>query len=214
MNTSSSELTPDETRQIIQRLAALLNEANLAAFIDAPVDEAVSGFDGKIETPITHAQFLDVVASFVRHLHVTEAACPQIWSPQQARDEAVALVTRAYGSNSAVPYEAALCEAFDESMAGMRAVIGRIAEDIKATRRERYERWIRARHIDPLDWPVKCAVAKAIMDRCAAYLPAGEGRVPLRPEMLVDHISALIKAWASMDQSAADGFAETFLKLD
>ena len=205
-----SESVQHRAAEIIERLVLLLDDENLRRQIDEPIEWAAQTFDCDVETPASQRQFNDVTAGFMRHLYAHMPACPRQLSPDQARDEAVALVELAYRPISTVPYDAALCEAIDDAQAGMATVLDRLAQALKAQCRQTFERWVFARYIDPFDWEINCAIAANLLDR--ARLPSAPATYRPRPELLVDDIPELLKATMTVDQFGQSAFSPTIAR--
>jgi hypothetical protein len=133
---------------------------------------------------------LDRVSDFVQHLHARAFPQGRQYSSSQARDEAVALLEQAYHGAFATGHEAALADATKPAYAGLAQVLLAVAQIVKTRERSRYIRWILARHIDPSDWRMNCALAQVLLDRCRGRLPAR--LQSCQPEYLVDDLPELL----------------------
>ena len=104
-----------------------------------------------------------------------------------------------YQSTHAQGFYAAFMDAGDSEQYGLEHVLAKIKEIMSMTARARFFKWICASHIDPLDWSMKCRVAKFIQEKEAAFLP-----VPLRsytPAQLASHIPELIRSLLSAERA-------------
>ena len=176
--------------EIVDQLSAALDNSRLAQDIDAPIDRAAMAFDCPDGEPLSHRQFIETVAGFLRHL--CAQACPRgrQLSSSQARDEAVALLQQGYQGTFSSGYEEALLDAADPCYPGVPSVLLKVAELVKARQREMHIRWVTACHIDPADWRLRCAVATLLLEPCRHHLPAPLCWWP--PERLIDDIQVLV----------------------
>ena len=197
--------------ETVDRVLSLIDEAHLARYIDRPVEEAVATFRCEVEKPKSHSEFLDVASSFVQHLLRQAPVCPRQLTLSQARDEAVALVKLAYRPVSTVAYEAALCEAFDQSTPGMKCVLDRLCETFRGRCRESYCVSVFTRHIDTCDWQTRCEIVRVLLEQYLGDLPSSPHGAELCPQMLVDDIPDLVHTAIAVRQAGQDAYAGTFL---
>lgn len=158
--------------QLLDRLSSLLDEDRMARLIDAPIDQVVREYGFPEDTPFSMHLFHRTLADFLRQISRRGMRLPRRLTVSQARDEAVCLLEQAYEGTHCRGYEAAVLDAADPMQSGIRLVLARLADALKARERMRYLRWVARRHIDPADWQTKCAMAKILLLRCRRWLPA------------------------------------------
>ncbi len=169
---TNSESILRRAAETLDRVAGLLDEHLIAQRIDAPIDEALDEFNCPEDDGYSQLRFIDTAARFVAHVY--EKALPGSRKPtaSQARDEAVALLSRAYQGTHAGGYQGAILDAANTSSPGMELVLTRLAELIKNERRQMHIRWIECSYVDSADWPTKCAMAAILLEQHREYLPA------------------------------------------
>lgn len=171
----SSETRYRRALEILDRVAALLDAAQLARRIDEPIDHALREFEYPQIRHMSNRQFLDVLAHFLRHLHARAFPNGRQLSISGARDEAVALLDYATPSTD---YYDSFVEAAEHGDEGLANVLVQVADLVKARQRHMYVSWVAASHIDSNDWHLKRQMAAILMERCRRYLPsqlAGRG---------------------------------------
>ena len=87
-------------------------------------------------------------------------------------------------------YDDAVLDAADPEQPGLELVLTRMTDLMKSRQRERYHRWIAARHIDPVDWGTKCAMAHILLERCRHRLPTTLRECS--PPQMADHVLELL----------------------
>ena len=196
---TSSDRSRGGSEEILDRLAALLDEDLLAHRIDEPIDRALAAFRCDADFARSPAHFHTVIGGFVQDAHrrLLARRTPAL----QARDEAVALLDQAYRGTYADGYCGALLDATDLSQAGLRSVLAKLAELLKNERRRIYMTWIRARVIDPRDWRAKCALAAAAIARYRPWLPPEIARAPAG--QWADHVVDLVLLDSGTDRQLA-----------
>jgi len=165
--------------QILSRLEKLLDERHLAATIDEPIDRATKEFACAQADSKSVDGLHQVVTQFVQQLHTKALPYRHSLLASQALDETLALLERKTDG-----YIESLLDATDDSEGGIEQVVARIADLLKVERRTVYVRWVVARHIDPADWELKCAVAELVAERCRSSLPPQ--LLACAPEQLAD----------------------------
>jgi hypothetical protein len=191
--------------EILDQLAAALDAERLARQIDRPIDQATREFEFLSRANVSHGQFLDIVARFLRHLLARAFPNGRQLSMSQARDEAVAVLEHAASSGG--NYEAFL-EAAEPSEEGLGNVLVRVADLIKVRQRDAHVRWAVATHIDPGDWRMKCQMAAILLERCRPWLPTEVRNCP--PEQMADHVLELL----AIDLATRDQRSQTATSSD
>ena len=184
---TSTEARYQGALEILDRLAAALDVELLARQIDQPIDQATREFVFSTQANLSHRQFLEVVARFLQHLHARAFPNGRQLSMSQAHDEVVALLEQ--GDSSGGYYEA-LLEAAEFPEEGLASVLAKVADLLKAQKRDVHVRWVVACHIDPSDWQIKCQMAAILIERCRPWLPPQVADCP--PQQMADHVLELI----------------------
>ena len=201
--------SPDELRHraevTLRALREELDERRFARDVDEPVDRALATFRFDWRTPPSIDQFHRVIGALVTHVYARGLTTAHVLSPTQATAEAIELLEVAYQGTHEVGYDGALLDAITERGSGIDTVLAQLAEIIKLRQRHRCRQWAIARHLDPLDWPLHCAIVAVILEQRRA---AGDLALAVyRAEQLVDDIPELLdselRAEAMLDQLVA-----------
>lgn len=168
---TNSESSHPTTERIIRRIAELMEASHLEALIDGPVAEALAKFDGEADAPYDHRQFHELIGEFVRRVHDHGPACSRRLTSAEARAEAIALLAQGYEGAHARGYDAALVDAADPDGPGVQLVLWRLAEILKEQLKQAYARWVFVRHVSLADWPSRCDLAEAVLNRYSYCLP-------------------------------------------
>lgn len=166
----NSESIRRRAAEILARVAGLLDERRIAQRIDAPIDKALDEFDCPEDDGYSHPRFIETAARFVAHLYETALPGSRRPTVSQARDEAVALLSRAYRGTHGDGLQGAIVDSADASGPGTKMVLARMAELIKNGRRQIHARWVESWFIDSADWPTKCAMASILLEHSREYL--------------------------------------------
>ena len=183
--------------ETIRQITVLWDEAYLAQRVDDPVEKVLHEFEIADDSASSHVEFHRIIAAFVRRLYQEVPSCGRMLSPSQAHDEAIALLEQAYGPMGGNGYDDAVLEAADPAQPGLILILALLAETVKMRWRERYLRWITARHIDPSDWHMKCAMAALLVRHCRQWMPPASRH--LLPEQLVDSLPELLSIHLTMN---------------
>ena len=175
---------------IVRSLRKELDEQWCAQHIDGPVDRALASFVFDWRTPPSIERFHSVISALVTHVYANGLATRHVLSRTQATAEAIGLLEVAYQGTHEAGYDGAVLDALTETGSGIDIVLARLAEIVKLRQRHRYWQWTFARHLDPLDWPLRCAVVDVLLEQHRA-----DGDVTLAsgpPARFADHISDLL----------------------
>ena len=205
---TNSEPIRTRAAELLERVVDLLDEGRVAQLIDEPIDKALDEFIYAENTGHTPRSLLETTARFIAHVY--EAALPGVrkLTTGQARDEAVALLSRAYKGTHGDGLGRARVDATDASGPEMESVLAQLAESIKNERRQMYARWVQSWYIDSADWPTKCAMAAILLEQCREYLPAELRRCT--PEQWAGGIFDLLDTDLSTNNRLQPVFAHLF----
>lgn len=183
---TSSDPDRDRAEHIIARLIAQTGEENLARGIDEPIDRAAELFEYPPDQPHTADRFHETITAFVHCLYENAPLFGRTLTPSQAYDEAVGLLARAYQGEFFGGYDAALTDAAYSAGSGIRLVLDRLRDLLKARLRQEYKRWIFLCQVDPADWHTRQAIAAFLFKRCLPYMPPELARCS--PDQFTDKI--------------------------
>ncbi len=176
---------------ILDDLLESLREDRVRAAIEIPIDRSAECYNFPAQPPLTYHQQLHQLADFVRHIYANGLTLPRILSPEQACAETIDLLERGYQGSVSNGFAAAMEDARNEGRRGFEFLASQIAELIKVNRKDRYIRWIFAKHLDPCDWRTKRELVEILLRRLKQVIPM---RLKDRsPAQFVEFIPSLIQ---------------------
>jgi len=191
---NDSDTLRESASKTLERLADLLERVRMAERIEAPIDRAFHKYDIPLETEFSHERFHQVTAEFIKYLHEKASLPVGKLTHSQAHDEAIALLEQSYQGTYENGYHGALLDASDPRQPGIGLVLQRMVELIKARQRRKYTRWVVSRHINPVDWGLKCSVATLLINRNRDLLPPKIGEsLPAQYADFLDTLFTLIQ---------------------
>ena len=182
--------TQSQAAAVLERIRLMLDEDLLLRQIDGPIDQAMGTFRPRKPTVKGSRDFHRAVGRLLRHLHRHALPGRRLIPLWQAKNEAVALLEQGYRNGDCGGYAAALLDAAGSSGEGLRGVLASFAEVVKQRCRRQHVRWVIARHVDPSDWPLRCAIVAVLLQRLAGWLPDRLRRSS--PWQLADELERLI----------------------
>lgn len=186
----SSDPLEERAAQAVAAMRHDLDPQRIVRLIDEPIDRALADFRFERPAPLTRWQFHRLIAGFVAYLHAHGVAPARRLTPDQAAAEAVALLEVGYQGTHECGYDGAYLDALTPAGSGIDSVLARLAEIIRARRRYLYRQWVLARHIDPRDWPLRCAISALLL---GARLMEGDPTLaPGRAEQFAGFIPELL----------------------
>jgi hypothetical protein len=123
-----------EVAKIVYQVLDLIDEDRLAHCIDLPIDRSLAHIQLRYTTPLSHHQFLAILASVIQILYRDAAPIPRHLPPEQALAESIWLLEHYYQGSRITGYEAAWLDAREPQ--GLEIVISRTAEIIKHLHRQ------------------------------------------------------------------------------
>ena len=182
---------PEEpASQTLTELFKQLNEEHLRRTIDEPIHRAAAGFRFAPGGYPSHREFIQSMAAFVRHVYSRGLPAGLVFTEEQARAEAVALLDNQYRNATARGLGAALLDARNPMQNGLALVATRLAEATSAIQREKYIRWVTGRSLYPCNWQVKCLIVKHLLHLLEPFLP--DDLLHCHPAQLAENIPDLI----------------------
>jgi len=193
---SSAEETDTATRILDQLLGALSPEGIRHA-VDAPMDRALASHEWPRGPCTSQAAMLEHAGRLLRHLHAHGMMARPLTS-KQARAEAARILHDRYINGEARGFTAALLDLHGEGQGGINIVLTTLADIVRREMRDRYVRGVIAELVDPLDWPMKCRLARQVLTRFRRHLPGALASVD--EEQFAEACPALVLRYAETGQ--------------
>jgi hypothetical protein len=189
-----------EARRLLQVIVAALDPAAVKNVIDAPIETAAEKLLCGMPQPSLCEQFNSRMCEFVSRIYMEASLSKRVLSREEAFAVGVQILNDGYGARGRMGYEHALLDVLQDCSQEMDVVLRAIMEGIKAREQHDYAQWVYARHVEPLGWPMKCALAEAI---CKAHTTEdGKHLLKGTPARFAAHLSDLVSAHLATVQSA------------
>ena len=187
----------------LQNLIAAMDELAIARNIGIPHDEARMRYSLNNNTVGSFSEFTDVIADYYNH-HVSQCVVHGgFTSRAEAAGRAKELLEQEYrrqGGNMMTAYN----DAHDGTNGGLRVVLDRVAEKLKAESVERYIRDAFDRYVDPSSWEQKVDIMRQFIARYGPMLSssirAGQ------PERYAQNYEELIRAYVESLRNTSSMF--------
>ncbi len=164
----------------LKEIGALLDHGRMGKVIDEPIKECINAF--KFDTPTSTQEFNRLLVDFVQSIyHQFKMDIPD----HDAFNVAVTALNRDNG------YYDALLNVIDNEQ-NIKQALGCLAEYLKEQFTEDYIRWVFNTKIAPLEWKVKCGIAKMVLAEDPTYL--GD------PTLFAGHLDILIRGQIEIDR--------------
>jgi hypothetical protein len=191
----STDLETD-ARMTIEMIKAELDPNQIKGRFDDPIDKAAMEFDFEPACPISHKEFHQIVARFVREVH--DRALAASWTLTDPLAKALSILENNYQSAVyGTSYVAALLDANDPAEGGIQTVLTNLTETIKDMERNHYTRSVFAWHLNGCSWKLRCEIARVLLKDYRAFIPERLGNCT--PAQLVDAIPSLISMSMASD---------------
>lgn len=175
----------------IDSLLADLDERTIARKVQTPHDNARNRYHITSNTVEDFDEFAEVIGDYYSH-HFNECVAQGArLSRTEARARAKELLereSRRGGGDLVGVYR----DCTDGREGGLRAVLDKLAEAMKAEAVERYVREAFDRHVAPHDWTKKVAIIRQFIEKCARNLDSSIQRD--QPERYARDYRELIRA--------------------
>jgi GT2 family glycosyltransferase len=179
----------ERAREIIEVIAAQVDDEQLMRRFDDPIGMVVRQFDYHVEYPMGHRAFNRTIARLVEHIYARGLRCPTPLIDPLA--EAISLLDDNYQSNAYGPgYIAAMLDAADGANEGMHGVVVALGESIKDRERSRHVKGVFASHVPIGDWHLQCEIVRTLLEDYKAVIP--ERLRQCAPAQLVDQIPSIL----------------------
>ena len=191
-----SETTNNRQRanELLAELFGLLDETVIRTQVDEPLDRALSTFHNPIGNTFSHQAFHQAIAGLITHLYRYGMRLPRHLDAASALAEGIQILQLAYQGTHTRGYEGAYLDARQE---GIKPILMRMVEILKALERRKYQRWAFIHCIESKPWPIQYAMVESLLHQQGPWLP------PLllerSPAELVDAIQTLVMAIINVD---------------
>ncbi len=153
----------------ISSLLAALDERTIAQRVAIPHDEARMSYPLCSNTVSSWDQFSDIVADYYMHHFTTCVSHGGALSRSEATSRAKEILEHEYRRQNG-DIVTAYNDAHDGTNGGLRLVLDKIAERLKAESVERYTRDMFDRHVAPIAWEDKVAIIRQFIAQCGVHL--------------------------------------------
>ncbi len=178
----------------ITSLLSAINEQTIARRIGIPHDEARMRYPLRSITVGSFGEFSDVIADYYNY-HFTSCVSHGGTLPRsEAASRAKELLEREYRRQSG-DIVTAFNDGSDGTNGGMRGVLDKLADGIKAESVERYIREMFDQHVAPNAWEEKVSIIRSFISQCGAYLSSSIHSH--QPERYAQNWQELIRAYVA-----------------
>lgn len=188
---------------LINSLLSALDERAIAQRVGIPHDEARLRFSLRSNTVNSFGEFSDILGDYYNYHFATCVSRGGSLSRTEAIGRAKELVEREYRRHNG-DIATAYNDAHDGVNGGLRLVLDKIAEALKAESVERYIREAFDRHVAPTDWPQKVAIIRQFLAQCGPHLASSVSCH--EPERYAQDYRELIRAYVSALQRTSTIF--------
>ena len=187
----------------LQNLIAAMDELAIARNIGIPHDEARMRYSLNENTVGSFNEFADVIGNYYNH-HVSQCVVHGgFLSRTEAAGRAKEVLEQEYrrqGGNMMTAYN----DAHDGTNGGLRVVLDRIAEKLKAESVERYIRDAFDRYVDPSSWEQKVDIMRQFIARFGPMLSSSIRAD--QPERYAQNYEELIRVYVESLRNTSSVF--------
>jgi hypothetical protein len=158
-----------KTVSSIHSLLSALDEREMARRVGIPHDEVRMRYALRSNTVSSFEEFSRVLGDYYNYHFTSCVARGGSLSWDEAVGRAKELLEREYRRQNG-DIATAYHDAHDGTNGGLRSVLDKIAEALKAESVERYVREAFDRHVAPTDWPQKVSLIRQFIAHCGVYL--------------------------------------------
>jgi len=153
----------------VTSLLAALDERTMAQRVAIPHDEARMRFPLRANTVPSWDQFSELIGDYYNHHFTSCVSNGGGLSRSDATGRAKEILDREYRRQNG-DIVSAYNDAHDGTNGGLRLVLDKIAEGLKAESVERYMRDMFDRHVAPNSWEDKVAIIRQFIAQCGVHL--------------------------------------------
>ena len=187
----------------IDNLLTALDERQMARAVALAHDEARGRFPLSRNTVGSFDEFSDLIADYYNY-HFSQCVCGGgSLSSAEAAGRAKEILDREYRRQNG-DIVTAFNDAHDGTNGGLRVVLDKIAEALKAESVERYIREMFDRHVKPNAWEQKVEIIRQFIRQCGANL-ASSIRAD-QPERYAQNYQELIRSYVESLQRTSSIF--------
>jgi len=195
-----SEGSETAASALFQHLVDVLSAENIARNVLLPIDAARAGYVSDRVTVEGFEEFMECVTAFYAHLLRHRGQLSGIDDYNQVGPDALELIRRSF--SNAGEEKGAFAEAVDGTRGGLRYIYDEMTRTLKEDERRKYVRMVLKTAIDPLDFPTKTSLIKALMEHLGPALPAEIRNQP--PERYASDYEPIIETYSqSLDRLIA-----------
>jgi hypothetical protein len=176
----------------LESLLAEIDELAIARNVAIPHDEARMNFSPGRNTVGSFDEFTDIIADYYNHHFSRCVAHGGYLSRADAAGRAKEILEKEYGRQGGSTITA-YNDAHDGTNGGLRIVLDRLADQLKAESVERYIRDAFDRHVTPDSWEQKVAIMRQFLSHFAHLLPSSINTD--QPERYAANYEELIRAY-------------------
>jgi hypothetical protein len=178
----------------IASLLSALDERTIAREVGLPHDEARMRYSLRSNTVEDFEEFSRVIGDYYNSHFTSAVSGGGRLSRSEAEGRAKEILDREYRRHGG-DIVAAFNDAHDSTNGGLRAVLDRICEAIKAESTERYVRAAFDRYVAPNSWDQKLDIIRQFIDQCGMHL-SGSIRAD-QPERYAQNYEQLIRSYVA-----------------
>ena len=168
---SSIDRSCSHRSELLGQVAVALNPDALIQKVQGPIELAMGTFETPQACVSNRDEFLDVAASFVRHLYWQGSGTPVRMSTMQARARALQLLEKQYEGVFASGYVGAYLDATRPEGPGLRAVLATLAGLVAKEQVQQRTTSVLVRLISPTDWTTQHRLVEQLMFSLGPSLP-------------------------------------------
>ena len=176
----------------IESLLSAMDEQAIARNVGIPHDEARMNYTLTKNTVASFDEFSDVIADYYNHHITTCVTHGGFLSRTEAAGRAKEILAQTYRRQRS-DINGAFNDAHDGTNGGLRVILDKIAEHLKAESVERYVRDAFDAHVSPNSWEQKVDIMSQFLTRHAHFLsPTIDVN---KPERYAQNYEELIRAY-------------------
>jgi len=176
----------------VDHLLAALDERQIAQRVGLPHDEARMRFSLQSNTADSFEEFTHLIADYYNH-HFTQCIAEGGSLPRsESAGRAKEILEREYRRRNG-DLVTAYNDAHDGTNGGLRAILDRIAEALKAESVERYIRDVFDQHVAPNAWEEKVEIIRQFLEKHGAHL--ADSVEAEEPERYAQNYQQLIRSY-------------------
>jgi hypothetical protein len=187
----------------VNSLLEAINERTIAQRIGIPHDEARARYPLRSNTVDNFGEFSDVIGDYCNYHVSTCVTHGGYLSSTEATGRAKELLEREYRRRQG-DIVTAFNDAHDGTNGGLRSVLDKLADGLKAESVERYVREMFDRHVARNSWEEKVAIIRQFIDQCGAYLSSSIETH--QPERYAHDYEELIRVYVAALQRSSSVF--------